>query len=121
MRENAIVGGIFFGAEREYASEEAEGVADGAGGRVGAEVAGAVFLDAADGEDARKVFFGDFDEEIVFVVAQDDVVGRLVGADEVGFQDEAFGFGVGADSFEVSDSLDHLLLGGFELSAGLEI
>jgi hypothetical protein len=44
----------------------------------------------ADGRDAREGVFGDDDIERGFVVFEAEVVGRLVGLDQLGFDQDGF-------------------------------
>ncbi len=95
------------GAVGKDAVEELEYLAQILGARVGAEVAGAVADDAAGGEDAGVGFGGgDLEIEVLLVVAEDDVVARLVALDEVVFENQGFDFGVGEDEIEVGDAGD---------------
>ena len=93
------------GAVGEQAVEELEGLAQGLGAGVGAEVKRTVFEDAAGGGDAGVgLLHGHFQVEVLLVVAVGDIEARAVFLDEVVFQDQRLDFGVGHDDVEVGDA-----------------
>ncbi len=72
------------------------------GARVGvrAVVAGAVLEDAARDDEHREGLVREFQEGVVLVVLEEDVVVRAVLFDEVRFEHQRFDFVAGADEFE---------------------
>ncbi len=53
------------------------------------------------------MIFGEHDPGVGFIVAQDDVEARLEFFDQIGFEQQGFGFGVGGDDFEAAGFADH--------------
>ena len=88
---------------------------------VGSEIFGAIFFDTPGGEDARKALVLDTDVGIGLVVLEVDVVARLELFDEVVFQDQRFGLGVGDDHFDVGDFADQDLQASVLRAALLEV
>ena len=104
------------------ATQQFKSISHGGGGGIRTEVAGTIIFDSSDRKDARELFVGcDFDKQVKLVVAQDNVVRRLVFPDKVGLEDQGFGFGVASDGFDVSDFGDHPVLGGIEIGLVSEI
>ncbi len=74
------------------------------------EVAPTVVDDAASGDDPRPFLVGDLEVGIRLAVFQHDVVPGLVALDQLVFEDQRLGRGVGADDVEIGD-MPHQLAG----------
>ena len=99
--------GVLAGAEQEHALHGGDGLVDGPGGGEGAVIAAFAGAGAAVLGDLREgVVFGQHQPRVALVVAQDDVEAGLEPLDEVGFEQEGFGFGVGGDDLH-RDGLVH--------------
>ena len=96
------------GAEQEDALHGGDGLVDRPGGGEGAVIAAFADAGAAMLGDLRVgVVFGEHQPGVGFVVAQHDVEARLEAFDEVGFEEEGLGLGVGGDDLHGGGFGDH--------------
>ena len=110
------------GAPGEEFLGQVERGADGFGGGVGAEVAGAVFGDAAgDGDAGPGGVDVDLEVGVVLVVLEADVEEGLVALDQGGFEVEGVLLGVGGDDFELGDAFGEDAGLAFERAGGAEV
>ncbi|MGY4482733.1 hypothetical protein ACVWWR_001924 [Bradyrhizobium sp. LM3.2] len=104
----ALEEGIRAGADQERALKRGDGAVDGAGGGERAEIATGTGLRAAVLQDLRRpMVAGDQNIGKRLVVAQLHVEARPKLLDEVGFQQQRFGLGVGRDDFHGNGGGDH--------------
>ena len=109
-------------ADAEELAHEARGLAAQAGGDVGAAVGVAVFRGPAHHVEARVLLGqGQLQVGMVLVVAQPDVVERLVALDEVVLEGQGLHLAVGDHEVEVGDVRDHPALWNSVGPRGLEV
>ena len=102
------VNGQVAGAVGKQAIEQVEGGLRGSGVGEWAEIAAAVFDQAARIHNARPLLLhGDADIGIGLVVFEPHIIMRFVLFDELVFEDQGFEFGVGQDVLKVFDMADH--------------
>ncbi len=75
---------------------------------VGTEVAAAILDNAAGRDDPGPFLVGDLQVGIRLAVFQHDVVLRQVALDQLVFENQRFGRGIGADDLEIDDMRDQL-------------
>ncbi|MCG3162075.1 MAG: hypothetical protein JMDDDDMK_03304 [Acidobacteria bacterium] len=109
-------------AHLEFAVDERNGPVGQRRGQVGAVISRAVFFDFARLENAREVFVDrELQVRVGLVILEHHVVARLVQLDQVRFQDQGFGFGVGDDELEIRDARDKFLRFGVHRARTLKI
>ena len=116
------VEGLLAGADAEDLVDERRGLAAQAGGDVGPAVGVAVLRRAPHDVEPRVLLGqGELQVGMVLVVAEQDVVARLVPLDEVVLEGEGLHLGVGDDQVEVGDLGDHGPLVRVPGARGLEV
>ncbi len=92
--------GVGTGAEQEHALHGGDGLVDRPSAGEGAPVGAGTGLGAAVfGDLGERVVLGQHEPRVGFVVPQDDVEARAQALDEVGFEQQGLGLGVGGDDF----------------------
>src|SRR5262249_30333857 len=98
-------------ADEEITFDQLQCLACKTSWKEGTEVSSAVFANPSCDDSTRACLVdGELYIRIRFIVAQEDVVLRLVLLDQIVFKRECFSFGVSDDKLHVLDALHHLIL-----------
>src|SRR5262245_20710187 len=97
-------------AQLEFAVDQRDGLVRQRRGQVRAVIGRVVLFYSAGFEDAREVLVNrQLQMRVGLVILEHHVVARLVALDQVRFEDQRLGLGVGDDELEVNNARDQLL------------
>src|SRR5262245_3870426 len=109
-------------AQLEFAVDERDGLVGQRRGQVRAEIGRAVLLDFARLENARELLVDrELQMRVGLVILEHHIVARPVALDQVRFEDQGLGFGVGDYEFEIDNARDQLQRLGVHRARGLEV
>src|SRR5215510_16481504 len=109
-------------AQLELAVDERDSLVGQRRGQVRAVIERAVLLDSARLENARKFLIDrELQMRVGLVILEHHVVARLVALDQVRFEDQGLGFGVGDDELEVNNARHQLQRLGVHRARVLEV
>ena len=109
-------------AQGEKPPQQAQGVAECPGIGVRAEITGPVILDPSDDQQLRIIFLpGHLEQRVLLVVAELDIVFRVILFDQVGLEGQRLNLRRGDDELEPVDLTDHELYPGIEGTCFLKV